>query len=49
MKIERIDQPGTELNTDEENGGLGTDKNDSLHSGRTSIDLNLVSIQVSIP
>ena len=41
MKIEKIDKPGTKLNTDEQDGGLCTNENHCFHGGRAGVDFEL--------
>ena len=41
MKIEKIDKPGTKLNTDEQDGGLCTNESYCFKGGRTGVDFEL--------
>ena len=41
MKIEKIDKPGTKLNTDEQDGGLCTNESHCFHRGRAGVDFEL--------
>ena len=41
VKIKKIHKPGTKLNTNEEDGWLGTNESGGLHGGRAVVDFEL--------